>query len=652
MSNKMRVLLVEDNPGDADLIREMLPTAGETGFAIHCVPCLSEAVSFLGNQKADLTLLDLGLPDSNGIDTIRIVRKAAPNMPIVVMTGNEDEQIGIKAVKDGAQDYLLKGKTPPYHLSRVLRYAVERQNAEEKVRESERIMRSTLDALSAHIAIIDSNGRIVAVNKAWREFVVTNDAGAIDFLRNTENLSIKLMQPGDKSVEAAFTDGIRSVLNNTKDIFEMEYSCKCPTGQRWFHGRVTPFPGDGPRWVVVAHEDITQRKETEQERVRLAEQLRHTKKMEAIGTLAGGIAHDFNNILSAVLGFTELCLTDVKKGTRLEKNMREVYIAGNRAKELIKQMLTFAGKDEEKVKPTQVSSIAMEVLKFIRPVVPASIEIQHQIQSDAYVMANPIQLHQVFMNLCTNAVQAIEMERGAISIKITEAHIKKNCDGADSELQPGKYIIIEVSDTGVGIPSNNIDRIFEPYFTTKENGEGSGLGLAMVHSIVKRCRGEVYVKSDIGKGTIFTIYLPISKEAPPKLPKDTKKLPGGRERILFVDDEMAIVNMNQQALGKLGYRVTALCSSKEALEIFKADPDEYDLVITDMTMPEMTGERLTEEIMKINPDLPVILCTGYSKTIVESKMAQIGIKAIMMKPIPIRQMASQIRSILDKVKPG
>ena len=648
MSNKMRVLLVEDNPGDADLIREMLPSTGEAGFAIHCVPCLSDAVNFLGKEKPDLTLLDLGLPDSNGIDTIRIMRKAAPNMPIVVITGNEDEQIGIAAVKDGAQDYLLKGKTPPYHLCRVLRYAVERQSTEEKVRESERIMRSTLDALSAHIAIIDSSGKLIAVNKAWREFVVTNDTGAIDFLRNTEDLNINLIQPGDASMEAAFAAGIRSVLNNNKDLFEMEYTCQCPTGQKWFHGRVTPFPGKGPRWVVVAHEDITTRKETEQERVRLAEQLRHTKKMEAVGTLAGGIAHDFNNILSAVLGFTELCLGDVKKGTRLEKNMREVYIAGNRAKELIKQMLTFAGKDEEKVNPIQVSTIALEVLKLIRPVVPAAIEIHQEIQSDAFVMANPIQLHQVFMNLCTNAIQAMQVEQGVLSIRIAETTIGKNSTRMDGELQPGKYITIEVSDTGVGIAKDNIERIFEPYFTTREDGEGSGLGLALVHSIVKRYKGNIYVKSEIGKGTLFTICLPISKESPKKIARDPKRLPGGKERILFVDDELAIVNMNQQALGKLGYRVTALCSSKEALEIITANPNDYDLVITDMTMPEMTGDRLAEEIMKINPDLPVILCTGYSKTVIESKMAQIGIKAVMMKPIPIRHMASQIRSVLDE----
>ncbi len=649
MNDKLRVLLVEDNPGDADLIREMLPSAGDVGFSIHCVPRLTDAVSFLGKEKADLTLLDLGLPDSNGIDTIRIMRKAAPNIPIVVMTGNADEKVGMAAVKDGAQDYLLKGKTPPYHLSRVLRYAVERQSAEKKVRESERIMRSTLDALSAHIAIIDSEGKIKAVNKAWKEFIAANDTGVIDFLRNIEDLNLNLVHPKTSNVEAKFAAGIRSVLSAEKDSFEMEYSCQCPAGERWFHVRVTPFPGNGERWVVVTHEDITMRKEIEQEKVRIAAQLRHTKKMEAIGTLAGGIAHDFNNILSAVLGFTELCLGDVKKGTRIERNMREVYIAGNRAKELIKQMLTFAGKDEGKVKPIQVSGIAREVLKLIRPVVPASIDIHHQIQSDAYVMANPIQIHQILMNLCTNSVQAMEKGKGVLSICVAEKKIDRVTANRYGDLNPGHYILIEVLDTGVGITPDHIDRIFEPYFTTREEGGGSGLGLAMAHSIVKKCNGEIFVKSEVDKGTVFTIYLPVSKEAPPRIFRDSAQPARGRERILFVDDELAIVNMNKQALKKLGYQVSAFCDSQKALEAVKAEPGNYDLVITDMTMPEMTGEKLAAEIIKINPDLPIILCTGYSKTVFEKKLTDIGIKAVMMKPIPFRQMAMKIRSVLDQV---
>lgn len=648
MGNKLKVLLVEDNPGDADLIREMLPSAGNTGFAVHCVPRLADAITFLDREGADLTLLDLSLPDSSGMETVHNMRKAAPNVPIVVMTGNNDEQIGIDAVKDGAQDYLLKGETPSCRLTNVLRYAVERQLVKEKMYASQRIMRSTLDALAAHIAIIDCKGKIVAVNKAWKEFVVTSETGGINLLRSTEDLDINLMQSENTGIETEFADGIRSVLNHEREFFEMEYSCRCPAGKRWFYGRVTPFPEGGPRWVVVAHEDITDRKEAEQQKVRFASQLRHTKKMEAIGTLAGGIAHDFNNILSAVLGFTELCLQDVKKGSRLEKNMREVYVAGNRAKDLIRQMLTFAGKDDEKIAPSQVSQIAQEVLKLVRPAFPSSVEIICRIKSDAYVLANPIQLHQVLMNLCTNAIQAMHNETGSLSILIDEIDIDDRDAKMKNDLPPGRYVLIEVADTGSGIAEENIDRIFEPYFSTKKDGEGSGLGLAMVHSIVRRYKGGVWVESDLGKGTRFTICLPILKETPKKVPSRSKTLHGGKERILFVDDEPAIVSMNKQALTKLGYRVTALSSSLDALDLIKRRPDNFDLVITDMTMPEMTGERLAAEIMKVNRRLPIVLCTGYSKTVIEDKMAEMGIKAVLMKPIPFKHMASKIRSVLDK----
>jgi signal transduction histidine kinase/CheY-like chemotaxis protein len=649
MNDKLQVLLVEDKQDDADLIREMLSSTGTSRFAIHCVSTLFDAVNFLDQEKADIALLDLDLPDSDGPDIIHFVRKAAPNLPIVVMAGNEDEQVAITAVKAGAQDYLLKGKTPSYYFSRVLQNAVERKLTEERVRESERLMRSTLDALLIHIAIIDSTGKIVRTNKAWKEFTISNSTEAANFLRNPENLNTDLTQSNDTSVNAAFAGGIRSVLNNEENHFEMEYSCQSPTGLRWFYGRIIPFYCKGLRWVVVVHEDITARKEAEIEKIKLATQLRHTKKMEAIGTLAGGIAHDFNNILSAVLGFTELCLSDVKKGSLLEKNMREVYIAGSRAKDLIKQMLTFAGKDNDNVKPIQISSIAREVLNLIQPICPPLIEIQHQIKSDALVMANPIQIHQVFMNLCTNALKAMELDRGKLSIRIAEKNIDKHFKEISNTLKPGRYITIEVEDSGSGIPKDKIDRIFEPYFTTYEYGEGSGLELAMVHSIIKRSKGEVQVRSEVGKGTSFLIYLPISEEISQKIPKKSQKFPGGKESILFVDDELAIVNMNKQALSKLGYKVASFSCSLEALKAIKTNPDEFDLVITDMTMPDLTGEQLAEEIIKINPDLPIILCTGYSRTVIGNKIVEMGIKAIMMKPIPIKQMASKIRSILDAV---
>ncbi len=649
MSDQLRILLVEDNPGDADLIREMLPETGDSGFNIHCVPRMADAVSYLRIEDTDLALLDLGLPDSNGIDTVRYMREVAPDTPIVVLTGNDDEQTGIAAVRGGAQDYLVKGQTPAYHLSRVLRYAVQRQIAEDKVRESERFLRSTLDALSAHIAIIDASGKIVAVNKAWREFAEANGGGAIDFCNETNYLAVcSAVSDKQTDIATAFAAGIRAVLAGQRDLFEMEYPCHSPSENRWFHGRVTPFPGGEVRRVVVAHEDITARKQAEEEKIQLVAQLRQTQKMEAIGTLAGGIAHDFNNILSAVLGFTELSLNDIEKGTQLENNVLEVYQAGMRAKELVKQILTFARKEDGEVKPTQVSTIAKEALKLIRSTFPATIEIRQDFKSDDIVMADPTQILQLFLNLCTNAAQAMETQCGELSIKIAETKLDGYFNSMHSDFKPGDYLEINITDNGAGISKENLDRIFDPYFSTKASAEGTGLGLAVVHGIVKSCRGEILVESKVGKGTVFTIYLPVSKRSLGTTLNEQKRLLAGTERIMFVDDELAIAEIGNQALSLLGYQVTSLNSSLEALEILKSSPDDFDLVITDMTMPQMTGDRLAEVMMKVKPNIPVILCTGYSKTISKEKADGIGIKAFLMKPVSVREMAATIRKVMDK----
>ncbi|MFZ1983225.1 MAG: response regulator [Desulfatitalea sp.] len=650
MSEKMRVLLVEDNPGDADLIREMLPAEGEAGFSIHRVVRLSDAVRFLGQEKADLALLDLGLPDSDGIDTIRVVRRAAPNIPIVVLTGNDDEQVGMAAVRDGAQDYLLKGQTPAYHLSRVLRYAVHRKNAEEQMRESERLLRSTLDALSTHIAILDPSGRIVTVNKAWKEFAVPLRTEAIALLGNGDEMPVHSVQGQAAGRQNEFAAGIRAVLQGEKEFFEMEYTCATPSGPRWFHGRVTPFTGSGPCWVVVAHEDITAAKQAEEEKAHLTAQLRQTQKMEAIGTLAGGIAHDFNNILSAIIGFTELCLGEAAKGTSMEANLREVYQAGIRAKDLVKQILAFAWRDDGQAQHTQIGEIAREVLTLMRSLIPSSIGIRTAILSDAYVMANPSQIHQLFMNLCTNAAQAMQADGGELCVRVAEADLDPGDKTVLSELKPGRYVTIEVSDTGIGIPADKIDKIFDPYFTTKERGEGTGLGLAMVLSIVQRCHGEVKVRSQVGEGTVFTVLLPVSQKGLGIETFGGNHLHCGTERVLFVDDEPSIVKMGHQTLGRLGYQVTALQDSRDALAAIQAGPHDFDLVITDMTMPHMTGDCLAQEIFNVNPRLPVILCTGYSKKMVDGQAAFSAVKAILMKPVSIGKLAATIRKVIDDAR--
>lgn len=650
MSKFLKILLVEDNPGDADLIQEMLPTDDESGFRVHCVSRLSEAVSHLKEEEVDLALLDLDLPDSQGLETVRLAHAAAPKMPIVVLTGNQDEQLGIAAVQGGAQDFLVKGQTHQSQLSRVLRYAVQRQCVEDKRRESEQFLRSTLDALSAHIAIIDRSGKILAANMAWRKFA---DAPGGHILRCHEQTNffdacgaLQCDNTEDAHSAEAFAKGIRSVLDREKDQFEMEYQMNSQKGKLWFHGQVTPFPSGNERKVVVAHENITGRKKAEEEQLRLAAQLRHTYKMEAIGTLAGGIAHDFNNILASVLGYVELSLLDLEKGGQLERNLQEVYQAGTRAKELVQQILTFARKDESHIQPTQICAIAKEASKLIRSTIPASIEVRLTVESEAFAMAEPTQIHQIFMNLFTNAAHAMDSNGGTLSVNIAETTLDKSFDSMHTVFTPGAYLKIAVSDTGIGIPKNKLEKIFDPYFTTRDGKEGTGLGLSVVHGIVRNHGGEITVESKLGQGTTFTIFLPLSAQKVSNHIAISKKLPRGSERILFVDDELPITDMSRQRLSLLGYQVTAVNNSPEALRRLMATPGKFDLIITDMTMPRMSGEQLSIEAQKIEPNIPIILCTGYSKKMSDKKAAAIGIRAVLMKPVTIREMAETIRNVL------
>jgi len=394
---------------------------------------------------------------------------------------------------------------------------------------------------------------------------------------------------------------------------------------------------------VAVKRDVTQE-------IEAAKRLQQAQKMEAIGTLAGGIAHDFNNILSAVLGYTELAMGDVEKGSAVENDLREIFTAGIRAKDLVKQILTFARQTEAETRPVQVKIIVKEVLKLLRSSIPSTIEIQQNIESDSLVMGNSIQIHQILMNLCTNAAHAMEEKGGILNVLLTDIHLDKEFIKPYNDLKPGPYLKLLVSDTGSGIPGEIIGSIFDPYFTTKAPGEGTGMGLAMVHSIVAGHGGEVIVESIVGKGSVFTVFLPVFKKRGEPRQDQEEILPLGSERILFVDDELPIVKMGGQILETLGYKVTTQTSSLEALELFRSRPNDFDLVITDMTMPNMTGDRLAVELMQIRPDIPVILCTGYSKKISDERIAETGIKTMASKPVLKSDLSRTVRKVLDDAK--
>ena len=392
-------------------------------------------------------------------------------------------------------------------------------------------------------------------------------------------------------------------------------------------------------------EELTRRKEVEAQLVR-------AQKMEAIGTLAGGIAHDFNNILSAIMGYSEIALLAAKKDAALSDYIRQIYVAGERARDLVHQILTFSRRTDDKLRPAKISAIIKEVLKLLGVTLPSTITIDHDIVSASSVMANPTQIHQLIMNLCTNAAHAMEDEGGVLTVKLTDIALDPESQGGQMDVTAGDYIKLSVSDTGRGMSSDVLERIFDPFFTTKPPGKGTGLGLSTVHGIVKNHYGSIAVSSKPNEGTTFEILLPIVDQEVVSGILGDEPIPTGSESILFVDDDKTIVNMSKIMLEKLGYQVNSKTSSIDALIDFKRQPNKYDVVITDVTMPQMTGFELANEILSVRPDTPIILCSGYVAKIPVDELESMGIQAVVSKPVSRRKIAEVIRGVLSRNASG
>ena len=385
--------------------------------------------------------------------------------------------------------------------------------------------------------------------------------------------------------------------------------------------------------------------------ISLESQLRQAQKMEAIGTLAGGIAHDFNNILSAILGYSQLFMTEIPEDSPLYPYLKQILKAGERARDLVKQILTFSRQGEAEPIPLQPHLIVKEAIKLLRSTIPTTIDIkQHVFPDTGMILADPTQVHQVVMNLCTNAYQAMLDNGGALDITLKNADVAKKDEvlTVTTELKAGPYVRLTVKDTGSGINPLVLEHIFDPYFTTKEKGRGTGLGLAVVHGIVGNCKGTIRVESEEGKGTTFDVFFPrLEKATQEKEEGSEAPVEGGSERILMVDDEAPIVNLGKQMLEKLGYHVETDTDSLQALKRFKNAPDAFDLLITDMAMPNMSGKDLAVEFKKIRPDFPVIVCSGFSDLIDEERAKELGVQGFLMKPLGRDVLARKIRTILD-----
>ena len=416
-----------------------------------------------------------------------------------------------------------------------------------------------------------------------------------------------------------------------------------PITKRWYNNYDRAIEWTDGRIVKLQiATDITHLKNMEKE-------LRQAHKMESIGTLAGGIAHDFNNILFPILGYTELLLEEIPEKSPLRDSLNEIYTGTMRARDLIKQILTFSRLDISELKLIKMQSIIKEALKLIRASIPTTITIKLNIDKDCGVIkADHTQIHQIIMNISTNAYHAMEETGGELTVDLKEIDLGRY-DVISPGMTPGVYACLTITDTGIGMDKDISGKIFDPFFTTKKEGKGTGMGLSVVHGIVKKMNGEIQFKSEPSKGTEFCIYLPIvkksSKEPNMSIEKPIQK---GNEHLLLVDDEEDIVIMEKQMLEHFGYQVTAHTSSIAALETFRAHPDKFDLVITDMAMPNMPGDILAAELVKTEPDIPILLCTGYSEIMSEKKAASLGIKGFLMKPIVMKDLSAKIREVLDK----
>ncbi len=612
-------------------------------------------------EKVDLVLVDLRMPEMGGLEVLGRIAQMDPELPMIVVSGTGLIDDAIGALHRGAWDYVLKpikdfsvliraidnalekaqlkreNRRYQQHLEQmVLERTGELERANRKLRESEQQLRSILDNIRTGIIIVYAHSRQIAyANPTAAEMIESTPEEIVgcrcnDVLCPEEAGSCPVLDLG------AEVDSSERILSTTT-------------------GRQIPVLKTAARTIFQGQEcllesfvDLTAQKAAAAEKASLESQLRQAQKMEALGTLAGGIAHDFNNVLSAVIGYAELCSLDIDDPSHpMHQKLQSILHAGNRAKDLVGQILTFSRMQEHHLAPVSIAPIVQETLKLLKASLPADIVVENNIATRQKVMADATQIHQVIMNLCTNAYHAMEENGGRLRVSLESVSLDEQKTVLFDDLSPGTYLQLTVEDTGVGISPSVMDSIFEPYFTTKKKDKGTGLGLAVVHGIIKSHDGAVAVDSRVGKGTTFTVYLPVIEDETETESQKRTGFPSGNEKILLVDDEKDLVAIWSQMLDTLGYDVTGAVGSANALKIFQRSPEEFDLVVTDLNMPEMAGDSLARELVRIRPDVPIIICTGFTRRLDPKQAQMTGVRKVILKPLTMDALAQSVREVLD-----
>jgi signal transduction histidine kinase len=660
LSTPLRVLFIEDSEDDVLLLVRQLRLGGYAPF-FERVETADALRAALHRGGWEIIISDYSMPRFYGLEALAVTLQINPDIPFLLISGTVGEEVAVESIKAGAADYLMKQNLIRFvpAVTRALRDSAERKamlRAELVLREQRALLSMIYDNTSDSFILCtwDMQQGIWLVSSVNRSSVQTLERIGIP-MKESDLIGITVEQLNEQILAPYGAESRESMLSNfyktaeTGKSYTQDLRLQIADEAYYFEVTYIPFFGrDGfTRYNLIISRDVTVRRRAEDEHRFFESQLAQSRKLEALGQLAGGVAHDFNNILTGILGFADVIQKSSDK-PQLSEYANEIIQAGRRAQDLVKQIKMFSRRQPSERKPLLLSGIVHEALGLLRHSAPSTVRIEEVIlEKGRMVVGDETQLHQVVMNLGTNAIHAMEGKSGTILISVEHVEIDADFARIHPPLQMGEYLRLRMADPGLGMQQGVVDRLFEPFFTTKPPGVGTGLGLSVVHGVVQSHEGAIIIETVPGEGTVFDIYLPaLKKKSMQAEPVAETPMSSTEKRILFVDDEPAIVRLAQVMLTSFGYEVTSFDIAARGLEAVKEEPQKFDLLVTDLTMPEMTGVDLARAIRTIRPDIPILLTSGYADEVPEETLQELGIGPVLAKPFQMQSLKEAVQSVL------